>query len=282
MGTVECRERYGIAEGWDIACAGFLTRQGFDTNFPAHAHATITYVKAGAPMVRVGGHLNGKSGGAGRGQLLLYSGGYDRRWMARGGSRYRHFYLNQSLVQSCAGELGNKEPVELRDTSVFVSDAELWQILTEYFMRGKCRLDPPTRLEMDSRAALIGLRLVTAHSNASPRTAPQLQPLAGRRLGQALELIEANLDDSLRIADIAASAELGVRQFSKLFLRATGLAPHQYVLRRRLEKAKRLLATDMPASDIALACGFCSQQHFGTAFRRVVGVTPRQWRQNRF
>jgi transcriptional regulator GlxA family with amidase domain len=68
--------------------------------------------------------------------------------------------------------------------------------------------------------------------------------------------------------------------FAAQFRAATGLRPHEYMLRIRIEKAQAMLATSaMPIVEVALTCGFASQAHFTTAFRRVAGLTPNRWRQ---
>ena len=70
--------------------------------------------------------------------------------------------------------------------------------------------------------------------------------------------------------------------FASLFRKATGLRPHDYVVRRRVEQAQVLLSeSPTPIVDIALNVGFQSQSHFTTVFKRVLGITPHRWRQLR-
>ena len=70
-------------------------------------------------------------------------------------------------------------------------------------------------------------------------------------------------------------ANLSERHFSRLFKESTGVSPHQYVIRQRVEKARDLLAsTDLPVGEVALVCGFAHQGHLARHFGRLVGVTP--------
>jgi AraC family transcriptional regulator len=70
--------------------------------------------------------------------------------------------------------------------------------------------------------------------------------------------------------------------FVRVFKRWIGLAPHQYVMRRRLERGKELLEdTDLPIAEIALAVGCANQSHFSALFRRVTGMTPMTYRQRK-
>jgi len=67
--------------------------------------------------------------------------------------------------------------------------------------------------------------------------------------------------------------------FSRMFKLSTGLSPHQYVIRQRIERAKALLTnTDLPVGVVAQEVGFASPSHFAQQFRRLVGVSPRSFR----
>ncbi len=282
MDDVDCEGRFGVDPSWDIPCAGFVTLNGFDHSYPAHDHATLSFVECGTPMTRIGGRLDGKSGGTASGALLLYSGGYERHWLSRGYARSRQFYINQSLVRECGEELGSRSQVELRDDRVFVEDVDLRRQLKAYYSRSTSVFDPPTRLEMDSRAALITLALVSRHANITPRPIRRVG-LAGNKLRLVLDLIEERLveeraDDSLKIADLARLVDLGVRQFSESFREALGTTPHRYVVGRQIERAKCMLSTKLPMAEIAVACGFSSQQHFVSVFRKIEGITPGRYR----
>ena len=72
---------------------------------------------------------------------------------------------------------------------------------------------------------------------------------------------------------------MSVSHSAHSFRQTTGVGPHQYVLRRRIERARNLFADPkLGVADVALHCGFSNQSHFSETFRRVVGTTPRQYR----
>jgi AraC family transcriptional regulator len=72
----------------------------------------------------------------------------------------------------------------------------------------------------------------------------------------------------------------GPSHFSQMFRKSTGQSPHQFVLRHRVERAKEILRTpEMRVLDVAVACGFKTQQHFARVFRQMCGVSPTQYRQ---
>jgi AraC family transcriptional regulator len=90
-----------------------------------------------------------------------------------------------------------------------------------------------------------------------------------------LELIEARLDQRLALAELAAAAGLSPSHFKPLFKASTGLAPHQFVIRRRVERARALLLDGrLPMAQVALESGFAHQSHMARAMRRILRTTP--------
>jgi len=106
--------------------------------------------------------------------------------------------------------------------------------------------------------------------------------LTERQLQRTRELIEELLSDRIVLADIAREFNLGADHFGRLFKRATGVTLYQYIIRCRIERARRLLAeTTTPIIEIAPECGFADQVHLTRAFRRMVGTTPAAFRRAR-
>jgi AraC family transcriptional regulator len=103
--------------------------------------------------------------------------------------------------------------------------------------------------------------------------------LRGQKIEQALEIIDAHLGDRLTLSYVADLLDTSPYHFARRFKRAVGMAPHQYLIRRRVERAKALLAfTDLPIADIALAVGCANQSHFSAVFHRATGATPQSYR----
>jgi transcriptional regulator GlxA family with amidase domain len=98
-----------------------------------------------------------------------------------------------------------------------------------------------------------------------------------------LEHIEASLAQPLRNRDLAALLGYSEFHFIVAFRNALGIPPHEYLIRRRIERARQLmLASDLPLCQVAAECGLADQSHLTRLFRRVVGDTPAAWRRNRF
>src|ERR1700751_1285759 len=104
--------------------------------------------------------------------------------------------------------------------------------------------------------------------------------LSRRKLGTVVEYIMENLEGSPRLEQMAVVARLSPSHFTRRFKAATGLAPHQYVIARRVERARHLLKSDdeVGLAEVAVRAGFADQSHFSFHFKRIVGVTPKKFR----
>jgi AraC family transcriptional regulator len=99
------------------------------------------------------------------------------------------------------------------------------------------------------------------------------------RLRAVVEYIEDHLDASPSLEQMAAVARLSPYHFARQFKTATGLPPHQFVIMRRVERAKQLLqGGDFSLAEVAAHAGFSGQSVFSHHFKRLIGVTPRQFR----
>jgi AraC family transcriptional regulator len=120
------------------------------------------------------------------------------------------------------------------------------------------------------------LHLLSAHGVAAG--AKRLVPngkLGSVQLRAAVEIAHEKLADSLSTDDLSAAAGYSPFQFSRMFKATTGMAPHQFVMRLRLERAQRLLSSaSHGVADVAVACGFYDQAHLTNAFRKAFGLTP--------
>jgi AraC-like DNA-binding protein len=130
------------------------------------------------------------------------------------------------------------------------------------------------------RLALVASLVETLVPAPPARTCRAAVPgLSNRRLMRVLAYIDANIGEPITLANLAATAGLSRMYFARQFRAATGVRPHEFVLRKRVERAQQLLTVTSDALvDIALSVGFQTQAHFTTVFKKIVGNTPRQWR----
>jgi transcriptional regulator of acetoin/glycerol metabolism/AraC-like DNA-binding protein len=111
---------------------------------------------------------------------------------------------------------------------------------------------------------------------AAPLAHGGLSPGAMRRVQ---EYVEAHLGESVDLTMLASVAGLSIHHFARGFKQSTGVTPHQYLTRKRVERAQDMLAhTTLSLSEIAYAVGFSDQSHLARHFRQMFGVTPGQFR----
>ena len=103
--------------------------------------------------------------------------------------------------------------------------------------------------------------------------------LAPHRLQRVIACIEARLAEHVQVRELADEIHMSPFHFARMFKLATGHAPHAYITRRRMERAKELLAsTQLPLLEVAARVGYQTQAHFTGVFHRYVGTTPRVYR----
>jgi AraC family transcriptional regulator len=131
------------------------------------------------------------------------------------------------------------------------------------------------------RLAIVASVVETLLPTTLPETGKKsaVPALSKWRLMRVLTYIDANIGEPITLANLSATAGLSRMYFARQFRTATGIRPHEYVLRKRIERAQQMLAETSDALvDVALSVGFQTQAHFTTVFKRVVGNTPCQWR----
>lgn len=131
----------------------------------------------------------------------------------------------------------------------------------------------------ESLGSTLVMHLVRHHATRRLPVAVDRGGLGKRQLRQAIEYIHDHIGEDLSLASVAAQSGLSMFHFARMFKQATGLTPHQYILRARLKQARQLLVTTRePVADVAYRVGFYDQSHFTSHFKRAFGITPRSYR----
>ncbi|MET9506193.1 AraC family transcriptional regulator [Streptomyces sp. NPDC006622] len=130
---------------------------------------------------------------------------------------------------------------------------------------------PGDELEADSRLTFIGERLRGLLRPGRAVRAPFRDPVLARGLR---ELLDARVTEGLTLATAAGLLQAHPAHLVRAFSGAYGIAPHQYLTARRVDRARRLLLDGLPVGEAAVAAGFYDQAHLTRHFRRLVGVTP--------
>ena len=212
--------------------------------------------------------------------ISLLPAGTPALWRWRGHRDSLHVYLDPELVARVAAEAFDLDPARLTVPPLDGVDlpqlrAAMWAVGAELTAGAA-----GGRLAAESLANILAVHLIR-HVSAPRRPTPGRNGALPRgRLRAVIEYIEEQLDASPTLEQMAAVARLSAYHFARQFKAATGLPPHQYVIGRRVERAKQLLqgGGDFNLAQVAAHAGFSDQSQFSHHFRRLVGVTPGHFR----
>jgi AraC family transcriptional regulator len=195
-----------------------------------------------------------------------------------------HLYLRRTLIEEVAADIVPGDPAQVALVPIFGDGDRLVERLMLEIRDVLENCDPAETAYVDYLVRAIAARLVREHSTRSPpQNTAYMRARVGRgQLAKAIDYMEAHLEEPLELATIAGAAGLSPSHFARQFRTAVGVAPHQYLMQLRTERAKRLLSeTTQPVVDIAFACGFANQEHLTRLFKRFCGVTPAAYRKAR-
>jgi len=159
-----------------------------------------------------------------------------------------------------------------------VQDPQVEHILRALEADLECGI-PSGRLFGESLLCALAVHLQLRFGVRPPRVRNSQNGLPKARLHRVLDFIESNLEHEITLGALAETAGMSPHYFSVMFKQSTAFSPHQYVLRRRIELARRLLNDGrVSVLEAAVRSGFSDQSHFTKIFRRIVGVTPSAYR----
>ena len=197
------------------------------------------------------------------------------RWIGNGDQQRLLFRISDAALNAASN--GMSGSVELGQRCRIV-DARLAALIAAVNAERIAGF-PSGRLFLDSAEQALAVVLVEVYAGRSFSVRPARGGLGPSRLRTVNELVHAKLDDQLTLNEMAQLVELSPAHFLRMFRKSTGETPHQFVLRKRIERAKEMLrAPEARVLDVAVACGFKTQQHFARVFRGICGASPTEYR----
>ncbi len=252
---------------------------GLDVPVPAMDQFMIVGYRSGAtPMQRrVDGRWVKTQCTPGDFSLLTRS--EQSHWCWNEGIDVTHTYLSESIVSRVASDVLGRSVAEVRLHDLLrARDQGVSAIVDAIAFEAEHR-GLGGAIYAEALAMQLSVRLLRSYASVTYRDARPAGPLAPARLRRVEEYVEAHLHEAISIEQMAAVAGLGVWTFARHFRATVGKAPHEFVLARRVDRARRLLGQGLLAlKEVAAACGFADQAHMTRVFRRQLGTTPARLR----
>ncbi|MBV9230811.1 MAG: helix-turn-helix transcriptional regulator [Chloroflexi bacterium] len=212
------------------------------------------------------------------GSIQIVPAGTACTWRHPAGARFTNLLLSTEVMKQVATDL-NQRRIEILD-HFSIQDPRIAHIslalLAELAAGG-----PSGRLYGEGLATALAAHLISSYSS-TPRPLPEtIRGLPAPLLRRVISVIEDRLPEDLGLAELAQEAGLSQSHFASLFRKTTGLSPHQYIVRRRVERAQSLLqSTTLSIDEIASTVGFYDQSHLTRQMRQILGVTPKYVREH--
>jgi AraC family transcriptional regulator len=191
------------------------------------------------------------------------------------------FYLPRAALNAIADDVDAAQIGDLNyEPGAGINDATISSLAGTILPALSCP-EQANRLFVDHVVLAVGVHVAQTYGGMRPVGRPPRGGLALWQVRRAMEILSANLD-GVPLKEVAHECRLSVSHFARAFRRSIGVAPHNWLLMRRIEVAKEKLRDGrLPLSEVALACGFADQSHLTRVFTRVVGVSPGAWRKVR-
>jgi AraC family transcriptional regulator len=184
------------------------------------------------------------------------------------------------LLQQVGQDWINPDRIDL--TPRFMSDRD--DLIQGIFSSLRSELEATGiggNLLVDSLKTALTIHLLRNYCTTSPKLSSYANGLSTAKLRLVTDYINAHLDSDLTLTVLSAIAQISPYHFLRLFKKSLGITPHQYILQRRIDRAKELLrSSNLDMAEIALRLGFCDSSHLTRCFKRFLGKTPSQWRQH--
>lgn len=204
-------------------------------------------------------------------------------WVSDGIVEFSQLFLCTSALKEIANSIyGFSTAVnddELMPEMEGIVDFELSNMVS-YCEDLCCRNQYVGRLELDALGQLVGAYIVRNRSRLTGAKAKKRNTnISDSMLSQVLDCIEEHLTEDLSLAYLSSLTGLSSYHFCRVFKKLTGYSPHQYVLARRIARARELLSfSNDTLANIAYTSGFSSQAHMTDVFQKRIGITPGQYR----
>jgi len=260
----------------DLGNLEFLHATFVRQSFPRHTHETfaIGVIEMGVQAT----YYKGSTHIATSGEICLVNPGEVHTGFSphESGWTYRVFYPDATLLEKVARKVSaHVEPLPHFPSPV-IKDPHLSSNILCFL---KALEDSDVSLERETLLLSVLAQMVRRYAEArdGKRVGRQKEDGAVKK---ALEYLDAHFAENVTLSELSDIASLSEFHFLRVFRSTVGLPPHAYLIQRRINYARDLLSQSLPIAQVSLETGFVDQSHFTRWFKKIVGITPGQYRHN--
>lgn len=219
------------------------------------------------------------SSAIGQGETIIYDLKRKPTFLLNHAFHTVHYYFSRDALNAISEEAGASRIDQLRYRPAVAKDDPVIRNMSVGLLPFFERPNEVSVLFMDHVMLAVGIHVATHYGGMLAKGGTLRRGLAPWQEKRAKDMIAASLDDDLSLAAVAGECGVSTRHFSRAFRQSVGLSPHQWLTQRRIDNAKRLLASEvLTLAQVALACGFADQSHFTRVFTALTGSSPGAWR----
>jgi AraC family transcriptional regulator len=262
-------------DGWDgVSVRGYRYQDSDVEVPPMRDYMIVAYRRGVTDMHRqldAGWHHER----LGPGDVSLLTRAADSHWTWTSPVEVVHVYLTREQLTATCRAMFDREvsDVALHDT-IKADDPAVYRtamLIAAEAAHGEVG----SELLVDSLTTQLSVTILRKHANLVFCEPDGAGCLTFRQEHLVRDYVQSHLHGKLTLDELAATTGLSKFHFARRFRASTGTTPHEFVLRHRVDRARRLLArTGIPLSEVAATCGFADQSHMNRVLRRRLGATP--------
>ena len=275
FGALSASPNARVLHGLDLGfgCAGTIWSNSRDrvAYRQPEGHTLSLYLQGGDGTRRLG-----RQGGHGHsGAVCLMPQGQSSEWEITGDFAFVHLYLPDTELRRLFTESFDRDARLMVLPELTFGDVPSVAAALGGLATALGAADVP-----GAEAALTEAVVAALVLDGTPRPRPIKGGLPPHLRRRVAEHIEAGIDQTLRLKDLAALTSMSAFHFQRIFRASHGVSPQGWILRRRVDRARTLLRGEAPIAQVAAACGFSSQSHLTRVFHSATGTTPAAYRKD--
>lgn len=265
--------------GWRHVGLRSFRYPGQDVIVPAMRDYMLVSYQAGATPMQRRFEGRWRKDTLGPGSVSLLTRAQLAHWHWKEPIDVTHLYVSPTLMADVASEMLDCHVAEVRLNDVLRTEDPAMTAIVRAIAEEARQQGLGGALYVESMARALSVHMLRRYASIERRGAAPRGGLSPAQMRRIEEFVDAHLGQSLELGAMAAVLGLKPCLFARLFRQSFGRPPYAYVVARRIDQARRMLAvTDLPIKEIAAICGFTDQAHMTRLFSRAGGATPAVWR----